>query len=281
MSAGRAPVKSLWQSAKKYLSFFRIRFSAGLQYRSAAWAGVLTQFAWGMLAILLFRAFHRSGSENFPMPFEQLSSYLWLQQAFLAMFMAWYFDEEIFEGILSGSIAYELCRPLNLYTMWFVKNMAVRLSRVLLRCLPILAVAALLPSPYGLSLPASPLHLLLTLVSMLLGFCLLISISMLVYITAFFTLSARGLRILLASTFEFFAGAIIPLPFFPDGVREVVMLLPFASVQSTPFLIYVGQHSGQDLLRVLGLQLLWLLVFWGSGRLLMAKALKRVVVQGG
>ena len=31
---------------KKYLSFFRIRFIAGLQYRAAAWAGIATQFAW-------------------------------------------------------------------------------------------------------------------------------------------------------------------------------------------------------------------------------------------
>ncbi|AGI39710.1 hypothetical protein Clst_1656 [Thermoclostridium stercorarium subsp. stercorarium DSM 8532] len=34
---------------KKYISFFRIRFINGLQYRSAAYAGIMTQFAWGSM----------------------------------------------------------------------------------------------------------------------------------------------------------------------------------------------------------------------------------------
>ena len=31
---------------KKYLSFFRLRFITGLQYRTAALAGIATQFFW-------------------------------------------------------------------------------------------------------------------------------------------------------------------------------------------------------------------------------------------
>ena len=140
---------------KQYLSFFRIRFLAGLQYRAAAWAGVATQFAWGAMNLLMFRAFYQNGQNQFPMEFRQLSSYLWLQQALLAMFMTWFYDEDIFAAITSGSIAYELCRPCDLYTMWFVKNMAIRLAKAALRCLPILAVAVFLPSPYNMCAPES------------------------------------------------------------------------------------------------------------------------------
>ena len=118
---------------KKYLSFFRIRFIAGLQYRAAAWAGIATQFAWGGMTILMFWAFYQNSSNVFPMEFQALSSYIWLQQALLAMFMAWFFDNEIFDSITSGSVAYELCRPCGVYTMWFVKNIAIRLSKVVLR----------------------------------------------------------------------------------------------------------------------------------------------------
>ena len=41
---------------KKYLSFFRLRFITGLQYRTAALAGIATQFFWGTMEILTFRA---------------------------------------------------------------------------------------------------------------------------------------------------------------------------------------------------------------------------------
>lgn len=266
---------------KKYLSFFRIRVVAGMQYRAAAWAGIATQFAWGGMTILMFWAFYQSGADEFPMGFAQLASYIWLQQAFLALYMAWFFDEDIFSSITTGQIAYELCRPMDLYSMWFTKNMAHRISSVTLRCLPILIFASLLPEPFGLRLPAGVGSGMLAVLSMLSGFLLLIAYTMLIYISAFFTISAKGLRILSISVVEFFAGAVIPLPFFPDRIREVVMLLPFASMQSTPFLIYVGQIEGTAAVQAIGLQLFWLLILWAIGRYLMRIALKKVVVQGG
>ncbi len=41
------------------------------------------------------------------------------------------------------------------FTAWFVKNAAARLSRAVLRCLPILVVAAFVPYPFGLAPPAN------------------------------------------------------------------------------------------------------------------------------
>ena len=70
---------------KKYASFFRIRFIHGLQYRTAAVSGMITQFIWGIMEILLFHAFYQASPESFPMTFQALSNYVWLQQAFLAL----------------------------------------------------------------------------------------------------------------------------------------------------------------------------------------------------
>ena len=266
---------------KKYLSFFRIRFTAGLQYRAAAWAGIATQFAWGSMNLLLFRAFYQNGTNSFPMTFEQLSSYIWLQQALLAMFMAWYFDNEIFDSITSGGVAYELCRPCDLYTMWFVKNIAVRLSRTVLRCMPILLVAACLPAPFGIILPPDLWRAVLFLVSLILGFLVLVAFGMLIYISAFYTLSPMGIRILAVSGIEFFTGAIVPIPFFPEWMQKLMYALPFGSMQNTPFLIYVGQISGSEALLRIGVQIVWLAAMVGIGQILMKRALKKVVVQGG
>lgn len=266
---------------KKYLSFFRIRFIAGLQYRAAAWAGISTQFAWGGMTILMFWAFYQSGNNSFPMPFPALACYIWMQQAFLAMFMAWFFDNEIFESITSGNIAYELCRPCDLYSMWFTKNMAIRLSRTVLRCAPILLVAAFLPKPFSVTLPADAVAGMLFLISMTLGFLVLIAFSMLIYISAFYTVSPMGMRILATSVTEFFAGAVIPIPFFPEALQPLMYALPFASMQNTPFLIYTGYMDGRDAVRSILLQLIWLAALVLLGRVLMKKALKKVTVQGG
>lgn len=266
---------------KKYLSFFRIRFTAGLQYRAAAWAGIATQFAWGGMTILMFWAFYQNGGNSFPMTFPELSSYIWMQQAFLAMFMAWFFDNEIFESITSGNIAYELCRPCDIYTMWFTKNMAIRLSRMMLRCLPILLISAFLPAPFHITLPPDWLSGVLFLISVILGFLVLISFSMLIYISAFYTISPMGIRILATSVTEFFAGAIIPIPFFPEAVQPILYALPFASMQNTPFLIYTGHIDGIDALKSIALQIVWFAALLIVGHILMKRALRKVVVQGG
>lgn len=266
---------------KKYISFFRIRLIAGLQYRAAAWAGIFTQAIWGLMLILMYRAFYENGSDAFPMDFGALSTYIWLQEALLTLFAAWAFDNEIFESITSGAVAYELCRPCGVYGMWFVKNMAMRMARVALRCLPILVVAALLPAPYGLRMPVSFGMGMLFLVALALGFLVSVSFVMLVYISAFYTLSSSGVRVLGASVVEFLSGVVIPLPFFPEKLQRVLNLLPFASMQNTPILIYTGHMDPGEAMGAIGLQLFWLVFLGGFGLVLIRRALKTVVIQGG
>ena len=91
---------------KKYLSFFRLRLNMGMQYRTAAAAGIVTQFVWGIMEMLALCAFYESDPSAFPMTLEAACSYVWLQQAFLALFMGWIMENEIFGAILDGNIAY-------------------------------------------------------------------------------------------------------------------------------------------------------------------------------
>lgn len=266
---------------KKYLSFFRLRFIMGLQYRAAALAGIVTQFVWGFMEIMLFHAFYQADAAAFPMTFSATASYIWLQQAFLAFFAAWMMENEIFDSILNGNIAYELCRPINIYNMWFSRSIANRLSRAVLRCFPILLVAVFVPYPYGIAAPASMLHFLLFLLTLILGLAMTVSFCMLVYVLTFFTISPQGLRMLFTSAVEFFAGAVIPLPFFPERLQRVMELLPFASMQNVALRIYSGSMSIDQMQKAVVLQAFWLAVITLLGKMLCRIAEKRVTVQGG
>lgn len=266
---------------KKYLSFFRLRFSMGLQYRAAALAGIVTQFVWGFMEIMIFRAFYQADASAFPMSFSAASSYIWLQQAFLAFFAAWMMDNDIFDAIVNGNIAYELCRPINIYNMWFSRSIATRLSRAVLRCFPILITAVFIPNPYGISAPASPVHFVFFFITLILGLAVTVSFCMLIYMLTFFTISPQGLRMLFTSTVEFFAGAIIPLPFFPEKIQGFMELLPFASMQNVALRIYSGSMDSGQMKNAITLQVFWLLVVTLCGKLLCHLAEKRITVQGG
>lgn len=266
---------------KKYLSFFRLRFVMGLQYRAAAWAGIATQFVWGILLIAMFWAFYQTEPERFPMTFEATAGYIWFQQAFLALFAAWMLEAEIFESIKNGNIAYELCRPMKIYPMLFSRAAAVRISRASLRCVPILVFAALLPEPWGLRAPADTAAFLMFLATMVLGFLVTVAFGVLIYGVTFFTVSPEGLRLVATSAMDFFDGSVIPLPFFPEGFRRVMELLPFAAMANVPFRIYSKDLAGKAALKAAGLQLLWFLVLAGAGWAVMARAEKKMTVQGG
>ncbi len=266
---------------QKYLSFFRLRCAMGLQYRAAAIGGIFTQLLWGCMGVLLYDAFYRANPAAFPMEFSALSSYLWLQEAFLLLFQNWFIENELLFAVSEGQVCYELARPVDLYGMWMARSYANRISRTLLRSAPLLALAALIPYPYGLSLPASWPALGLTIASALLSLTITVSITLLLCGLTFYTISPRGVRALLDPISMLLAGGIVPLPFFPDGIRQAVELLPFASMQNVPLRIYSGNLAGLDALFAIGLQLFWAVALVALGRLLFSRALRKVVAQGG
>jgi len=148
-------------------------------------------------------------------------------------------------------------------------------------CTNILIVAAFLPHPYGLAAPASLKHFVLFLITLVLGLLMTVSLCMLVYILAFFTISPAGLRLIFDSASDFFAGALIPLPFFPEKMQRIMELLPFASMQNVPLRIYGGSMSSYEMKRAVFLQVFWLIAITFAGNALCRLAQKRVTVQGG
>ncbi len=265
---------------KSYLSLFRIRMIKGLQYRVVAIGSILTRFCWGLMEILAFFAIHQVSGGSFSMTFAQTVSYIWMQQAFTLMYNVIDGDSEIEASINDGSIAYELTRPMNLYGNWFTQCVANRFSPTLLNCLPVLVIAMLMPNPYKLSFPGIATTLLF-IFSTLLALGVVGVIAVLMHISMFYTTSQRGVKIIGRAVVSFFAGGLIPLPYFPAAFQKFVELLPFAATQSTPLLIYSGSLTGTDAVIAIGLQVFWLIALAALGHTCMTHTLKRVVVQGG
>lgn len=267
---------------RTYLAFFKIRFANNLQYKVAAWAGMATQFVWGGMYVLLYIAIYKYSPAEKPIELDQLTTYVWLQQAFLALVMLWYRDSGLFELITSGNIAYELARPVSLYPMWFVRLLSHRLAGVTLRFLPILLVSALLiPYPYGLSAPASLPAFILFLFTMFMGVFLTVAYSMIISISMFVTMSPIGSLTLFGLVSELLAGMVVPLPLMPVAMQKILIVLPFWLTGDFPFRIYTGHIPVEDAFYGVVMQLLWTSVLIGIGILWLAKIKKKIIIQGG
>jgi ABC-2 type transport system permease protein len=262
-----------------YGGLFRMRFLRGLSYRAAALAGTATQFFWGFIIIMVLQAFARSGGS--PLDPRQIASYVWLQQAFLALIVVWFRDKELLALIVSGDSAYELCRPVDAYGFWFARLVAGRLAAALLRCVPILVVAAFLPDPFKLHGPASLLSGVCFLGCLGLGLLLIVAITMFAYILCVVTLSPNAAFMFAAPIYEFAAGMVIPLPFMPEGLRRALELLPFRLCVDLPLRLYSGSIPASDAPLLLLRQAIWLAILIPAGRAALARVLRGAQAAGG
>ena len=271
---------------RPYFGIFRIRLIAGMQYRAAAWAGVATQFFWGGMQLIIFFAFYESAGFNAsgsaaPMSFGQLTDFIWMRQAFIAMVMLWSMDNELLDMIAGGNVAYELTRPLSLYSFWFSRILAFRISRTALRCFPILIVAFLLPSPWGFHLPQNFGAFALFIPSLILAALLVTALSLFICLLTFVSMSSYGARMFFGVVGEFLMGGVIPIPFMPPLLQRITFMLPFRYTADFPFRVYSGHITGTEALAGLGMQVFWLLALVGLGALGFRAAQKRLVIQGG
>lgn len=262
---------------RAYWAVMSARLRETLQYRTAAVAGMVTQVFWGLIRLMIFRAFYASSSVAQPMSLAETVDYLWLVQALLLL-MPWRTDIEIQNMIRSGNVAYELAKPTDLYLLWFSRILGGRAAPLLLRLPLIYMVAALF---FGLRLPASPAAAGAFVLSVLAAFLVSAAISTLMTISLMWTLAGDGIARLTATLATVLSGSIIPLPLFPDSFQTFLNVLPFRALMDIPFRLYSGNIPLAEFPRELAFQLGWALALMLLGRFLLGRGLHRLVVQGG
>lgn len=266
---------------RAYLSFLKLRLITGLQYRTSAIAGLVTQFFFGIVYVIVYVAFFNSSIDYSSIELSRIVSYVWLNQSLYALTFVYYKDSELITSIKNGNVAYEMCKPKDIYIMWYLKIYAYKFSQFIFRFSPILIFAFLLPEPYNLMFPVSFEALLLFIVTIFISSLLITGYIMISHIISFYTLSDKGITSVLNSFFEMLSGISIPLPLFPQIMQNILKFLPFMYISDFSLRIYTGYIQINEVWSIMLIQLVWTVFIIGLGYLLMKRALKRIVSQGG
>ncbi|MBC6417460.1 MAG: ABC-2 family transporter protein [Prochloron sp. SP5CPC1] len=260
-----------------YIAIVSARIRTLLQYRIAALAGMLTQLFWGLIRTMLFTALYSSSSVTQPLTYGQAVDYIWLGQAMFAVTMLT-IDQDFQEMVRTGTVAYELLRPIDLYGLWYCRAISKRISLIVLRSLPIFLIALLL---LDLHPPSSLAACGAWAIATLGALVLTSAISTLGSITLLWTIAGNGINQLLNVAVLIFSGIIVPLPFFPDWLQPLLNFLPFRDLLDAPLRFYIGQMPPESILILAAHQLAWILGLIILGRLMLAAGLRRLVIQGG
>lgn len=265
---------------KKYLAIIKIRFKLLLQYRIAAYAGMVTQFFFGFIRVMVFYGFYSSSTEIIPIDYKVAITYIWLGQGMIGM-LPWNGDREIQNLIRTGNVTYELVRPMNLYNYWFSRAFALRTAPTLLKSIPLFIIALLLPKEYSMELPPNILALAGWIITTFGALMISCTITNIINITTLYSLSGDGIQRLLSAIVTLFSGMIVPLPLFPDKLRIIVSYLPFSGLLDIPARFFTGEILLNELLKYFGFQMFWTILLYGLGQWILSKKLEDLVVQGG
>jgi ABC-2 type transport system permease protein len=270
---------------RPYLAIFTARFRTMLQYRGAALGGVVTQAFFGLVRIMILEGFYRSSATTPSLGFAAAVGYVWLGQAAFTL-QPYNLDRQVRTMVASGTVAYELVRPLHLYAFWYCRAVAWRSAPVVLRLVPMVVIAALILPLCGLgswamrppvSLAAGAAWLLT------MGGALAVSaaITTLMSISLLWTISGEGIAVLVSALTALLSGMIIPLPLFPEWAQVGLRALPFAALLDLPARLYTGHIPAAQAGWVLAQQLAWTAAMAALGSWLVGRATRRLVVQGG
>lgn len=272
---------------RPYTAAFTARFVQILQYRAAAIAGFATQCWWGGIKVMLYAAFYRSSpaAADVSISLAQVITYTWLAQGFLAL-TPWACDPELAASVRSGSIALDLLRPIDTYSLWYARAAGWMTSRALPRSMLMVLLAGVsFPllglDEWSLRPPPSFIAAVLFAGSLALVVALSSSILMLLNIAVAATLNERGVNSFFGLVIVVLSGNLIPLPLFPDSLQRFLIAQPFAGIVDIPFRIYTGHLVGTMAVVGIVLQAFWTLVFVGIGRVALRRVFHRVEIQGG
>jgi len=270
---------------RPYVAAFRASFLLMLQYRVAALAGFATQCWWGTIKIMVYAAFYDTAAAATSISLPNVVTYTWLGQAFLAL-LPWVADPEVGTSIRTGGVGYDRLRPLDTYGYWYARTLGWIVARALPRAVLMLLAAAIVLPLVGLEAwawrpPSGAEAAVLFVPAFMLMVMLAVAVLMLANIVVAASLNERGVNAVLMPLVVVFSGSLVPLDFFPDTVRPFLHLQPLAGLVDIPFRIYFADISGIAAIEGLALQAGWTLVMIGLGRLVMARMMHHLDMQGG
>ena len=260
-----------------YLEVARSTFRRVTTYRGATVAGVITNTIFGFILAYVLLAVFRQRGDIGGFDARDAVTFTFVTQGLL-MTVGVFGNLEMAARIRTGDVAVDLCRPYDFQGWWLAVHYGKAPFYVLFRGLPPYVLGALV---FDLRPPAGAMTAAAFLVSVALAVGVAGAYGFILQSLAFWLLDVRGPNQIGWLTAQFLAGTYLPVVLFPAWLEAVARGLPFASMIQFPVEVFLDKHQGADLLGVFALQAAWLAALVGIGRVLLARATRKLVIQGG
>ncbi|WP_143532615.1 ABC transporter permease [Saccharothrix sp. ALI-22-I] len=241
-------------------------------YRQAMVAGMATNIAFGLLRMaVLVAAIGQGPIAGYDVA--ATATYVWLGQGLMA-FVLLYSDKQLSDRIRSGDVVIDLYRPWHLQLALLAEDVGRAGYAAVVRLVPPVAFGAVFFPFRWPSAGTLPLFAVSAVLALVISF----GMRFLVNATTFWLLDNRGVHGLYMSCTWVLCGLAVPIAFFPDWARDILWSTPFPAIFQAPIDVFLEQGAPGT---ILVNQAFWAVVVLVAGHLVLNRAVRKVVVQGG
>ncbi|HEV2527347.1 MAG TPA: ABC-2 family transporter protein [Thermomicrobiales bacterium] len=274
---GRSSVSGdLLAAVSMTVAVIRTAFRQQLAYRTAAIGGLVTNAVFGAFLASVYGAVYaaRGDAAVGGLSRDGALTYVWLAQALIVPTLVWG-SWEIATSIRTGAIVAELLKPYAFFGHWLARDAGRAMAGVLMRFVPTLVVGFTF---YPIVVPGDWWRWLAFVLSVIGAVTISFVVRFCIQLVAFWWNDMTGLRSAQLAIVGFLSGFLMPIDFYPVWLQRVIDVLPFRGIIQTPVDVWLGNGNTWVLILV---QVAWIVVGVAFAQWLFARAVRKVVVQGG
>lgn len=269
-------------SLRKYKNIMKVSLIERLAYRGDFLLGTVLRFLPMISAIFLWKAVYK-GAET-----EVLSNYTYSQVIayLLLVHISRMFSSMpglaagVARDIRDGNLKRYLIQPLDFMAYLLAYRGAHKMAYIATSALPYLGLFTVCSGYFETipSLATLSLWLLTLFLSFLLGYFFELTLGML----GFWMLEVSSFLYLVNTLNFFVSGHFFPIDLMePAGLATILKMLPFQYLAYFPAAVFLDKIPAQQILPLIGVQILWVVFFALAARILWRLGLKRYSAFGG
>jgi ABC-2 type transport system permease protein len=264
-------------SLRKYARHVLCAIQETTAYRASYFINIVSQFVSYIAIFFLWKAVYSAQAEIGGMGWDDMQGYL-LVSLFASALISGSSEFRTSRAIWTGNIAVELIRPVD----YQKANFAIMIGNGIAEGVLVGSIGLVFAVLIGFTdPPAEPLTWLCFLVALAFSFTTKFLVVYIFGLFTFWTTGGMGISWFRRGLTDFFAGAIIPLSFFPGWLQKIADVLPFRGIVSVPAMIFIERMPSAEILATFAAEAAWIIGLWYLARVIWHFAMRKLTIQGG
>lgn len=257
----------------KYCSIIKTEFQRQLTYRIENYAYRLGDLLEIFALMAVWTIAYRNTGAIAGYSQSEMATYVLVGWLFMYMSRTYglssYIADEIFEGKISNFLVKPVSYLKHIVTLSFSRSSVSLFVAIIVQSAVIFAFSKYIIFNTEL------VRIILILLMLFVGYFITVFLSLIIGMIAFWTQRITGIEYTLNMIISFLAGAYFPISLLPGIFLKIDKFFPFIYKMYFPAGIYLGKISIEEGFIGLGIEIIWLFVFYGIIKIMWRSGLKK------